>query len=102
MDFQLTCASLSLEESFFQVAEVWFLHLPNDHFARPDVNTADPLSLVNHHAFGNCIDSAAIEIGHARRPKRRYRSTEAAAQLLQLQVHWHRRDGGVLVRAGQE
>ena len=82
-------ASHSLKECIFQVAEIWSLDLPHDDFARPHINTADPLSLVNHHAFCNCIDSTAIEIGHARRTERRHGPAKPPTQLFKLQIYGH-------------
>src|SRR5438552_16187047 len=95
-------ANLSFEKGVLQVTEIRLLHLPNDDFAGPDVDAADPLSLVDHHALGNCIDSAAIEIGYSRRTQRGDSSAKASAQLFELQIHRHRGNGCVLIWPMQE
>src|SRR5947209_18099934 len=63
------CEALA-EINVLEVRQPPRLHRPDDHLARLDVNAADHLAGVDHHAFGDAVDPPPVEVHHAGRPQR--------------------------------
>src|SRR5207247_10055835 len=78
------------------------IYLSHDDVTRTDVDYFDPGARVDQRAVAQDVDAAAVEIRDPRRPQRRQRLSVPATQLLQLQVHRHLSDGGVVFRSAEQ
>src|SRR4051812_33077037 len=90
------------EDSLLQVAEVRLVHRADDNLAGLHVDAAYPLAGIDHHAFGDRIDTPAVEVTDTRGTQRRDGPAEAAAQFFQLDVPGHRCQRRVLVGPAQD
>src|SRR5438477_8072221 len=86
----------------FQSARVDLVDRADDHLAGLHVNAPDPLTRIDHHAFGDSVDASAVEVNDSCRPERGKATSNLTTKLFQLQVYRHGSNRGVFLGSARQ